>query len=43
VGSVILGVILLSEAPSFLQLLGVLCIFSGVVVATARRSARVTA
>lgn len=38
VGSVILGVILLNEAPSFVQLLGVLCIFSGVIVATARRS-----
>jgi drug/metabolite transporter (DMT)-like permease len=42
VGSVILGVILLSEAPSFLQLVGVACIFSGVIVATARRP-RVTA
>jgi drug/metabolite transporter (DMT)-like permease len=38
VGSVILGVILLGESPSFVQLLGVLCIFSGVIVATARRS-----
>jgi drug/metabolite transporter (DMT)-like permease len=38
VGSVILGVILLSEAPSLLQLVGVACIFSGVLVATARRS-----
>jgi len=38
VGSVILGVILLSEAPSFLQLVGVACIFSGIIVATARRS-----
>lgn len=37
VGSVILGVVLLSEAPSFLQLVGVLCIFSGIIVATARR------
>jgi drug/metabolite transporter (DMT)-like permease len=37
VGSVILGVIIFSEAPSFLQLVGVACIFSGVVVATARR------
>jgi drug/metabolite transporter (DMT)-like permease len=42
VGSVILGVILLSESPSLLQLIGVACIFSGIVVATARRS-RVTA
>ena len=38
VGSVILGVILLHESPSFVQLLGVLCIFSGVIVATARRT-----
>lgn len=38
VGSVILGVILLSESPSLLQLVGVACIFSGIVVATARRS-----
>ena len=38
VGSVILGVILLQESPSFVQLLGVLCIFSGVIVATARRT-----
>ena len=38
VGSVILGVILLSESPSLLQLLGVACIFSGIIVATARRS-----
>jgi drug/metabolite transporter (DMT)-like permease len=38
VGSVILGVILLSESPSLLQLVGVACIFSGVLVATARRS-----
>jgi drug/metabolite transporter (DMT)-like permease len=38
VGSVILGVILLSESPSLLQLAGVACIFSGIVVATARRS-----
>ena len=37
VGSVILGVILLSESPSLLQLVGVACIFSGVLVATARR------
>ena len=38
VGSVILGVILLGESPSIVQLLGVVCIFSGIVVATARRS-----
>lgn len=38
VGSVILGVVLLSESPSLLQLAGVACIFSGIVVATARRS-----
>jgi drug/metabolite transporter (DMT)-like permease len=38
VGSVILGVLLLSEAPSFLQLVGVACIFSGIIVATARRT-----
>jgi drug/metabolite transporter (DMT)-like permease len=37
VGSVILGVILLSESPSPVQLLGVACIFSGIIVATARR------
>jgi drug/metabolite transporter (DMT)-like permease len=38
VGSVILGVVLLGEGPSFLQLVGVACIFSGIIVATARRS-----
>jgi drug/metabolite transporter (DMT)-like permease len=38
VGSVILGVVLLGESPSAVQLLGVACIFSGVIVATARRS-----
>jgi drug/metabolite transporter (DMT)-like permease len=38
VGSVILGVILLHESPSLLQLVGVGCIFSGIIVATARRS-----
>lgn len=38
VGSVILGIILLNEAPSILQLVGVAFIFSGVIVATARRS-----
>jgi drug/metabolite transporter (DMT)-like permease len=37
VGSVVLGVILLSESPSPVQLLGVACIFSGIIVATARR------
>jgi drug/metabolite transporter (DMT)-like permease len=36
VGSVILGVVLLHESPSLLQLVGVVCIFSGIVVATAR-------
>jgi drug/metabolite transporter (DMT)-like permease len=39
VGSVILGVILLGESPSAIQLLGVVAIFSGIVLATARRSA----
>jgi drug/metabolite transporter (DMT)-like permease len=43
VGSVILGIVLLSEAPSLLQLVGVVCIFSGVLVATARRPTRVPA
>jgi drug/metabolite transporter (DMT)-like permease len=43
VGSVLLGVILLSESPTLLQLAGVACIFSGVIVATARRPARVVA
>ena len=38
VGSVVLGVILLHESPSALQLVGVACIFSGIIVATARRS-----
>lgn len=37
VGSVILGVIIFSESPSLLQLAGVACIFSGIVVATAPR------
>jgi drug/metabolite transporter (DMT)-like permease len=40
VGSVLLGVVLLSESPSLLQLAGVACIFSGIIVATARRPAR---
>ena len=43
VGTVILGVILLGEAPSLVQLIGVACIFSGIVVATARRAERVAA
>jgi drug/metabolite transporter (DMT)-like permease len=43
VGSVILGVILLGESPSLLQLAGVACIFSGIIVATARRPTRVAA
>ncbi|MEA2496687.1 MAG: hypothetical protein QOJ29_4598 [Thermoleophilaceae bacterium] len=38
VGSVILGVILLGESPSLVQLSGVACIFSGIIVATARRA-----
>jgi drug/metabolite transporter (DMT)-like permease len=38
VGSVILGVVLLGESPSLLQLAGVACIFSGIIVATARRA-----
>jgi drug/metabolite transporter (DMT)-like permease len=41
VGTVILGVIIFSEAPSLVQLIGVVCIFSGVIVATARRPAPV--
>jgi drug/metabolite transporter (DMT)-like permease len=43
VGSVLLGALLLGESPSVLQLLGVLAIFSGIVVATARRTVPVTA
>jgi drug/metabolite transporter (DMT)-like permease len=43
IGSVLLGAILLGESPSVLQLFGVLAIFSGIVVATARRTAPVTA
>jgi drug/metabolite transporter (DMT)-like permease len=42
VGSVLLGVVLLNESPSVLQLAGVVLIFSGIVVATARRPARVS-
>lgn len=38
VGSVILGVIIFRESPSLLQLVGVAFIFSGILVATARRS-----
>jgi drug/metabolite transporter (DMT)-like permease len=38
VGSVVLGIVLLGESPSLLQLVGVACIFSGIIVATARRS-----
>jgi drug/metabolite transporter (DMT)-like permease len=38
VGSVLLGIVLLGERPSALQLLGVAAIFSGIVVATARRT-----
>ena len=41
VGSVALGVVLLGEEPSVLQLLGVAAIVSGIVVATARRTPRV--
>ncbi len=37
VASVILGVVLLSESPSLVQLLGVACIFSGIIVATTQR------
>jgi drug/metabolite transporter (DMT)-like permease len=43
VGSVLLGALLLGESPTVLQLLGVLAIFSGIVVATARRTVPVTA
>jgi drug/metabolite transporter (DMT)-like permease len=43
VGSVLLGVILLGEAPSAVQLTGVAAIFAGIIVATARRPARVAA
>jgi drug/metabolite transporter (DMT)-like permease len=43
IGSVLLGVILLGEAPSALQLAGVVAIFAGIVVATARLPARVAA
>jgi drug/metabolite transporter (DMT)-like permease len=42
VGSVILGVVLLGEAPSALQLLGVAAIFAGILVATLRAPAPVT-
>jgi drug/metabolite transporter (DMT)-like permease len=43
VGSVLLGIVLLNESPSVLQLGGVLLIFSGILVATARRPARAPA
>jgi drug/metabolite transporter (DMT)-like permease len=43
VGSVLLGVILLGEAPSALQLAGVVAIFAGIIVATARLPTRVAA
>jgi drug/metabolite transporter (DMT)-like permease len=36
IGSVLLGVILLGESPTALQLLGVVAIFAGIVVATSR-------
>jgi drug/metabolite transporter (DMT)-like permease len=37
VGSVILGILLLAEAPSAFQLLGTLCILAGLAIATLRR------
>ena len=37
VGSVLLGIVLLGEDPSVLQLTGVALVFSGVLIATARR------
>ena len=37
VGSVILGMLLLAEAPSSFQLLGTLCILAGLAIATLRR------
>jgi drug/metabolite transporter (DMT)-like permease len=43
VGSVLLGIVLLGESPTVLQLLGVCAIFSGIVVATARRGTPATA
>jgi drug/metabolite transporter (DMT)-like permease len=43
VGSVLLGIVLLNESPSVLQLAGVVFIFSGIIVATARRPARAAA
>jgi drug/metabolite transporter (DMT)-like permease len=43
VGSVLLGVVLLGEAPSVVQLGGVALIFSGIIVATARRPTRAAA
>src|SRR5436309_1129087 len=41
VGSVLLGVALLGESPSLLQLVGVVGIFSGIVIATAQRRPRI--
>lgn len=43
VGSVILGVMLLGEGPSVLQLVGVAAVFCGILVATLRRPAPATA
>ncbi len=37
VGSVLLGILILSEAPSPLQLVGTLCILAGLAIATLRR------
>jgi drug/metabolite transporter (DMT)-like permease len=37
VGSVLLGILLLAEAPSSFQLLGTLCILAGLAIATLRR------
>lgn len=37
VGSVVLGILLLAEAPSQFQLLGTLCILAGLAIATLRR------
>jgi drug/metabolite transporter (DMT)-like permease len=37
VGSVLLGIVILDEAPSPLQLVGVLCIVAGLLLATVRR------
>jgi len=43
VGSMILGVVLLSEAPSAVQLAGVVVVIAGIVLATARRRQAVPA